>query len=62
MSKEPTNPPQADEERRQKTRRRLLKLGAYSLPIITTLVASREALATCTPKFCVPKLRLSINS
>ncbi len=55
MSKEPTGPPQADEERRQKTRRRLLKLGAYSIPIITTLVASHEALAVCGPIKCPPK-------
>ncbi|HLA38074.1 MAG TPA: hypothetical protein VJZ02_06385 [Candidatus Brocadiales bacterium] len=55
MSKEPTNPPQADEGQRQKTRRGLLKLGAYSIPIITTIVASGEALAICSPRKCKPK-------
>lgn len=59
MSKEPTD---SLEEQRQKTRRRLLKLGAYSIPIITTLVASREALATSAATRCVPKLRLATNS
>lgn len=46
MSKEPTD---SLEEQRQKTRRRLLKLGAYSIPIITTIVASGEALGACLP-------------
>ena len=59
MSKEPTD---NLEEQRQKTRRRLLKLGAYSIPIITTLVASREALAVCGPVRCPPKLKLASSS
>ena len=59
MSKEPTD---NLEEQRQKTRRRLLKLGAYSIPIITTLVASREALAVCGPVLCPPKLKLASRS
>lgn len=50
MSKEPTD---NLEEQRQKTRRRLLKIGVYSIPVVTTLVASREALATCGPLKCV---------
>ena len=52
MPKEPADSP---EERRQKTRRRLLKLGVYTIPIITTLVASSEALAQCGPRRCKPK-------
>lgn len=42
------------EEWRRKVRRRLLKIGVYSIPIITTFVAS-EALAAkqCQPK-CAP--------
>ncbi len=41
------------EEQKRKIRRRLLKLGVYSIPIITTIVAlTDEALAVpkCPPK------------
>jgi hypothetical protein len=38
------------EERKAKARRRLLKLGLYSIPIITTIVASSDAVkAGCGP-------------
>jgi hypothetical protein len=46
------------EEKKQMTRRRLLKLGVYAIPMVTTIVAlSDEALggapARCSPK-CGP--------
>ncbi len=46
------------EEKKQMTRRRLLKLGVYAIPAVTTIVAlSDEALgggpARCSPK-CGP--------
>ncbi len=44
------------EEQKRKTRRRLLKLGVYAIPIVTTIIAlSDEAHAAkrCTPK-CQP--------
>ena len=47
MPKEPT---ENLEEQRQKTRRRLLKLGVYSIPIITTIVASGEVHAQALGK------------
>ena|GEM_PF-6082791 len=59
MSKEPTD---GLEEQRQRTRRRLLKLGAYSIPIITTIVASGEALAVCLPARGLVKLGTALVS
>ena len=53
MPEEPTDSP---EEQKRMTRRRLLKLGAYTIPIVTTIVVlSDEALAVrrCLPK-CQP--------
>ncbi len=45
------------EEQKQMTRRRLLKLGVYAIPAVTTIVAlSDEALGTCgPPQRCNPK-------
>lgn len=59
MSKEPTD---GLEEQRQRTRRRLLKLGAYSIPIITTIVASGEAPAGCLPARGLTKLGSALIS
>ena len=43
------------EEQRRMTRRRLLKVGVYAIPVVTTIVAlSGEAFA-CGPPQCVPK-------
>ncbi len=50
MPEESTDSP---EEQKRKTRRRLLKLGVYAIPAITTIVAlADDALAQtrCTPK------------
>jgi hypothetical protein len=50
MPEESTDSP---EEQKRKTRRRLLKLGVYAIPAITTIVAlTDEALAQqrCPPK------------
>ncbi len=45
------------EEQKQMTRRRLLKLGVYAIPEVTTIVAlSDEALGGCgPPQRCSPK-------
>jgi hypothetical protein len=45
------------EEKKQMTRRRLLKLGVYAIPAVTTIVAlSDEALGQCgPPQRCTPK-------
>jgi hypothetical protein len=46
------------EEQRRMTRRRLLKLGAYAIPVVTTIVAlSDEAFGGCGPPGtrCTPK-------
>ncbi len=45
------------EEQKRMTRRRLLKLGVYAIPAVTTIVAlSDEALGQCAPpQRCTPK-------
>ncbi len=50
MPEESTDSP---EEQKRKTRRRLLKLGVYAIPVVTTIVAlTDDALAQtrCSPK------------
>ncbi len=50
MPEESTDSP---EELKRRTRRRLLKLGVYAIPVVTTIVAlTDDALAQvrCTPK------------
>lgn len=54
MSSLPEKRKESSEEQKRKARRRLLKLGVYSIPIITT-IASREAHAGCSPvQPCMP--------
>jgi hypothetical protein len=45
----PENKP--EEEPRLKARRKLLKLAAYSIPVITSILATEEALAQAQTKF-----------
>ncbi len=58
MPEESTDSP---EEQKRMTRRRLLKLGAYTIPIVTTIVvlsdealAARRCLPKCQPSNCNP--------
>ncbi len=44
------------EEQKRKTRRRLLKLGVYAIPAVTTIVAlSDNAMGTYCGPDCMPK-------
>ena len=43
------------EEKKQMTRRRLLKLGAYAIPAITTIVALSDESLGAAPQRCTPK-------
>ncbi len=43
------------EEKKQMTRRRLLKLGAYAIPAITTIVALSDEASGAAPQRCTPK-------
>ncbi len=43
------------EEKKQMTRRRLLKLGAYAIPAITTIVALSDEALGAQPQRCTPK-------
>ncbi len=43
------------EEKKQMTRRRLLKLGAYAIPAITTIVALSDEALGGAPQRCNPK-------
>ncbi len=48
------------EEQKRKTRRRLLKLGVYSIPIVTTIVALADD-AWAVPR-CSPKSKAGVTS
>lgn len=54
------------EDTRRKVRRKLLKLGVYSIPLITTIVAGSdtvEATLICGPRRrCMPKSGLLTKS
>ncbi|MFQ5964094.1 MAG: hypothetical protein ACE5KZ_07410 [Candidatus Scalinduaceae bacterium] len=49
------------EEQKRMTRRRLLKLGVYTIPIVTTIIAlsdeahaAKRCLPKCNPAQCLP--------
>ncbi len=54
----PDEPNDSPEEQKRKIRRRLLKLGVYAIPVVTTIVNLSDSVMAgkggCTPE-CPPK-------
>ncbi len=51
----PDKKTESPEEKKKMTRRRLLKLGVYAIPAITTIAALSDEALGAPPQRCTPK-------